>query len=75
MMQRANRQTIDFLRSIETCTHGLEFMSEEQLDDLPEGVALYIEELEELISRLSCEATAVLFHQGYMPFTAAKGRK
>ena len=56
MNERAQR-TVNFLRSIETCTQGLEFLSEEQLDRLPPGVASHIIELEDLLSRLSCEAT------------------
>jgi hypothetical protein len=73
-MPVANKQTIDFLRSIETCTHGLEFMPEERLDQLPPDVASHIKELEDLLSTLSCSATSVLFHLGHMPF-AARGRK
>ena len=69
-----DRGTIQWLRSIETCTHGLEFMPEETLDELPDGVAAHIVELEDLLTRLSLEATSVLFHLGHLPFIA-RGRK
>lgn len=73
-MATTSKQTIDFLRSIETCTHGFEFMPEEKLAQLPEHVVAHIEELEDLLSRLSLEATAVLFDLGHLPFHA-RGRK
>jgi hypothetical protein len=72
MRTRPSKQTVEFLRTIETCTQALEFMSEEKLNRLPEDAALHIEELEDLLSRLSLEATAVLFDLGYLPF---RGRK
>ena len=74
MANVASKQTIAFLRSIETCTQGLEFMPEERLNQLPDDVAAHIEELEDLLSRLSLEATAVLFDLGHLPFVA-RGRK
>jgi len=70
----SDRETIQWLRSIETCTHGLEFMPEDKLDELPDGVAAHIVELEDLLSRLSLEATAILFHLGHLPFIA-RGQK
>jgi hypothetical protein len=72
--ERVEHETIQWLRSVETCTHGLEFMPEERLEKLPNDVAAHIEELEDLLSRLSLEATAVLFHLGHLPFIA-RGQK
>jgi len=69
------QELFNFLRSIETCTHCFDFMPEERLEQLPTDVRGHIIELEELIGRLSCEATAVLFHQGYLPFIAKRGVK
>lgn len=69
-MSTTHKHAINFLRSIETCTQGLEFMPEDKLAQMPEDVAAHIEELEDLLSRLSLEATAVLFELGYLPFVA-----
>jgi hypothetical protein len=69
------KQTVDFLRSVETCTLGFDFMPEEGLDKLPDGVAERIMEMEDLLCTLSLQATAVLFDLGHMPFIAARGRK
>lgn len=59
---------VDFLKSVSTATRGLDFATEEQLSALPSGVALYIEELEDLLSRLSLEAEMLLWHSGCHEF-------
>lgn len=71
-MAKLPDDVILFLRTIETCTHGFEFMPEERLNELPPDVANHIIELEDLICRLKCEATAVLFDNGYFPFIAKR---
>ena len=59
-----NRQVIDFLKSVSTATRCLEFAAEEKLKALPRDVAGHIEELEDLLSRLSLEAEALLWRSG-----------
>lgn len=54
------KAVIDFLKSVSTSTRFFEFASEERLESLPRDVAAHIEEIEDLISRLSLEAEALL---------------
>jgi hypothetical protein len=58
----ASRDPIQFLKTISTATRYLEFIPEERLAELDPHIASHIEELEDLLCRLSCEAEAVLWH-------------
>ncbi len=58
------KAVIDFLKSVSTSTRFFEFASEERLASLPRDVAAHIEELEDLVSRLSLEAEALLWRAG-----------
>jgi hypothetical protein len=68
---------IDFLKSVSTSTRFFEFATEEQLANLPRGVAAHIEELEDILSRLSLEAEALLWRvgQGHALYPNLKGGK
>ncbi len=64
------KQTVDFLRTVETCTVALDFMDDEELAQLPEGVSARIMEMEDLLCTLSLSATVALVRLGHMPFIA-----
>lgn len=53
-------QIVNFLKTVSTSTQGLEFLSDDMPENLPPGVDEHIAELEDLISRLSLEAEAML---------------
>jgi predicted transcriptional regulator len=57
-------EIIKFLKSVSTVTRCMEFATEEQLGSLPPHIAKHIEELEDLLSRLSLEAEALLWRAG-----------
>jgi len=63
-MRRNDKSLINFLKSVSTSTQGLEFAAEETLDGLHPAMAAHIEELEDLLCRLSCEAEALLWRMG-----------
>ena len=58
---------VNFLKSVRSATEGYDFIPQEDLDKLPNGAAARIEELEDLLSRLSLEAEAMLWHVGLGP--------
>lgn len=57
-------ELISFLKTVSTATQCLDFAEQSELDKLPASAAYRIEELEDLLSRLSLEAEAVLWRIG-----------
>jgi hypothetical protein len=57
-------EIINFLKSVSTATRYMDFATEEQLASLPPHIASHMEELEDLLSRLSLEAEALLWRAG-----------
>ncbi len=55
---------IAFLKTVSTATQGFDFAEQDELDKLPASAAYRIEELEDLLSRLSSEAEAMLWRIG-----------
>ena len=55
---------VNFIKSVSTAGECHDFLTEEDLKKLPLGVANRIAELEGLISRLGCEAEALLWRMG-----------
>ncbi len=62
--EREEKALIAFLKTISTATQGLDFAEQSELDKLPAASAYRIEELEDLLSRLSSEAEALLWRMG-----------
>lgn len=55
---------LNFIKSVSTATKYHDFLTDEDLAGLPLGTANRIAELESLLSRLSCEAEALLWRMG-----------
>lgn len=55
---------IAFLKSVSAATQGYDFADQSELDKLPPSTAYRIEELEDLLSRLSAEAEGLLWRIG-----------
>lgn len=60
MARNVHPEIVKFLKSVSTATRYMEFMSLERFDQLPKKDSAYIGELEDLLSRLSLEAEALL---------------
>ena len=69
------KEVIDFLKTVSTATRCLEFASDPQLNALPQDMAAHIEELEDLLSRLSFEAQALLYGPAIFPNGSIGGRR
>lgn len=65
---------VNFLKSVSTSTSCYDFVPEKDLDDLPPAVAVRVAELEDLLSRLSCEAEALLWRMGVGPELYKRGK-
>lgn len=71
-LRKTLSKAVIFLRCVEYSSRKIVFMEEDDIENLPTGVQERIYELEGLVSRLSLEATAVLFHNGHLPYVALK---
>jgi hypothetical protein len=60
----ARDDVVNFIKSVSTATRYLDFADEGELAALPAGSAHRIEELEDLLSRLSSEAEALSWRMG-----------
>lgn len=62
--RKTDQALVAFVKTISTATQGLDFAEQSELDKLPAAAAYRIEELEDLLSRLSSEAEALLWRMG-----------